>query len=90
MSDIYHNGEMYTQKKKADKKFKQLEAERDALQAKLDLMSDGKPDTVCNDCNRQQNLNEMLRVKKTKTSYKIVCRFCGSDKINPLTDKVNE
>ncbi len=35
MSDIYHNGEMYTQKKKTDKKFRQLEIERDALQNEL-------------------------------------------------------
>ena len=36
MLDIYHNGEMYTPKKEADKKYRKLEAERDALQAKLD------------------------------------------------------
>ena len=36
MLDIYINGEMYTPKKEADKKIRQLEAKRDALQAKLD------------------------------------------------------
>ena len=35
MLDIYHNGEMYTRKKEADKKLRQLEAERDALQAAI-------------------------------------------------------
>jgi len=53
-------------------------------------MINGWANTICNGCNRKQNLIEMLRIKKTKNTYKIICPYCGSDNIRPLTDKVNE
>jgi DNA-directed RNA polymerase subunit RPC12/RpoP len=53
-------------------------------------MVNGEANTICTGCNRKQNLIEMLRVKKTKSTYKIICPYCGSDKIRALTDKVND